>query len=114
MRWDEVTCTLELSERNVAMLIVKLGDPLSVRMIQTGCGRIIARAIADEDLDVSQVSPAVAEGVVTLTASELERLSTVGTSVVVADVTVISVLNSKHYGDRPPGAMYMPTSGDIL
>ncbi|OPX16008.1 hypothetical protein B1964_07030 [Gordonia sp. i37] len=114
MRWDESTRTLELSERNVAVLRLKLTDPLSARMIQTGCGRIIARAIADDDEGATEVVPAVAEGVVTLTASELERLSTVGTSVVVADVTVSSVPNSKHYGDRPPGAMYMPTSGDIV
>ncbi|MGW0455826.1 hypothetical protein [Gordonia sputi] len=98
----------------MAVLRLKLTDPVSARMIQTGCGRIIARAIVDEDGDATEVAPAVAEGVVTLTASELERLSTVGTSVVIADVTVTSVPNSKHYVDRPPGLMYMPTSGDIL
>lgn len=62
---------LELSRRNLEVLLAKLGDPASARtLIKTG-----------KDGDI---------------------------------VEVVAVEDSHHYSDRPPGAVYMPTSGELL
>jgi hypothetical protein len=62
---------LELSRRNLEVLLAKLGDPISARTL----------------IKVSE------EGDV---------------------VEVVAVENADHYSDRPPGVMFMPTSGEML
>lgn len=115
MNWDSDARIVELSDRNIAMLIRKLDDPVSARMIGAPGGGVVVRAIEDCDRDDRFVDMAVTEGIVTVTRSELTRLArTSGATVLVADVTVNSVPDAKHYGERPPGPMYMPSADEIL
>jgi hypothetical protein len=70
-RIDGMTFELELSRRNLEVLLAKLDDPASARTLMK----------VSEDGDI---------------------------------VRVIAVENEHHYSDRPPGAVYMPTSGEML
>lgn len=59
---------VELTRRNLEMLLAKLDDPRSRRTLIDGDGRIAVRAVENDD----------------------------------------------HYSSRPPGLMYMPSSGKVL
>lgn len=58
-------CTIELTRRNLGILLAKLDDPLSHATLLSPCGKIIVRAVDDD----------------------------------------------RHYSDREPGEMFMPTAG---
>lgn len=109
MKWIPETHTLELTDRNVQALRDKLDDPLSARTISSPCRSVYVTAVE---------SPGAAEAAVTgsdrviLTRSQLDDLAVTGTRVRVAAAVVISVPDEAHYADRPPGPMFMPTSGE--
>jgi hypothetical protein len=113
MKWNS-NRTLELTQRNLSALQAKLNNPLSARMLRSPCQAIIARAVEDADAGSAELKQShVTEGVVELTRSELhELLETVGATVDFAGITVRSVPDSAHYGDRPPGEVFMPSSGE--
>lgn len=111
MRWIDTTRTLELTARNVAALTAKLDDPQSARMIVEPHGWVSARAVETATDDA--VTAAAAEGVVTLTRDQLGELATEGATVTVAGITVASVADAAHYGNRPSGVVAMPTSGEV-
>jgi hypothetical protein len=113
MKWNS-NRTLELTQRNITALLAKLDDPLSARMLRSPCQEIIARAVEDADVGSAELKQSRAsEGVVELTRSDLhELLETVGATVDYAGITVRSVPDSAHYGDRPPGGVFMPSSGE--
>ncbi|MGB5111187.1 MAG: hypothetical protein WBO08_06020 [Mycobacterium sp.] len=108
MKWIPDTQTLEITERNQAALADKLDDPLSARSLRSPCGEVLAQAVEDDARNGS----AGTEAVVQLTRSELAHLATLGATVTVGAVTVVSVLDSAHYTDRPAGVVFMPTSGE--
>ncbi|WP_283604781.1 hypothetical protein [Mycolicibacterium poriferae] len=86
----------------------KLEDPLSKRTIISPCRRISVTAT-----ETAGTAEAIAaSGTVPLTRSQLEVLATVGATVRVAGVRVVSVPDAAHYADRPAGEIYMPTSGE--
>ena len=60
--------TLELTRRNLTVLLMKLDDPLSARTLRDGEGLIAVKAVEDDE----------------------------------------------HYKTRPPGEVYMPTTGERL
>lgn len=53
-----------------------------------------------------------APGSLPLTRAQLRTLSTEGQTVRVGAVTVVSVPDAAHYGDRAAGPVYMPSSGE--
>ena len=108
MRWDPGTLTLELTERNVCALIDKLDDPLSKRTITSPCRRISVTAVES----AGAAEAATAPGTLPLTRSQLEVLATVGATVRVAGVRVVSVPDEAHYADRPAGVVFMPSTGE--
>jgi len=112
MQWNDNTKTLELTARNVAALTGKLDDPLSARMLQSGCGRVLVHAV--EDAADPATAAAAEENVVILSRGQLGVLADEGASISVASVTVTSVPDAAHYSDRPAGAVVMPSSGEVL
>lgn len=111
MRYDPATRTLELTARNITALTAKLDDPQSARMLRSGDGQATVHAV--ETTTVEKVAAAAAEGVVTVTRDQLAKLATEGTTVIVAGITVRSVLDAAHYAGRPSGVVVMPTSGEV-
>ncbi|MEP9394364.1 hypothetical protein ABLE94_19210 [Gordonia sp. VNK1] len=112
MEWHEATRTLELTARNVAVLIAKLNDPQSARMLAAGTGDATVHAV--EAATPAELTAGVAEGIITVTREQLATLSTEGASVTVADATVTAVPDQAHYSRRPSGAVLMPSSGKLL
>lgn len=111
MRWIDTTRTLELTARNIAALTDKLGDPQSARMLRSGCGQATVHAV--ESTTAEKTIAAAAEGIVTVTREQLAELSTEGATVDVAGITVARVPDAAHYSDRPSGAVFMPSSGEV-
>lgn len=109
MKWIRATSTLELTARNVTALLDKLDDPLSARSLVSPCRFITVIAVETAGSGEAVVGP----GTLPLTRSQLEELSTEGAVVRVGAVTVVSVPDAAHYSDRPPGTVYMPSSGEI-
>lgn len=108
MKWIPDTRTLELTARNIAALTAKLDDPLSARTLVEPNGELMVTAVED-----GAANPALlAEAVLHLTRGQLAVLATVGATVTVADVAVVAVPDSAHYGDRAAGEVYMPSSGE--
>lgn len=110
MKWIPDQRRLELSARNVAALSDKLNDPLSARSIVAPGGTPLVQAV---EADADRTATAGTEAVVQLTRAELTQLATEGAAVVVGAVTVVSVPDSAHYKTRDPGAVFMPSSGEI-
>lgn len=101
--------TVELTERNLAALLAKLDDPLSSRILADGSGSVLVRSVEDGKAR----SAVAAERVIELTRSQLsDLLDEPGSTVTVDDITVVSVADSAHYSERPPGRVYMPSSGE--
>jgi hypothetical protein len=112
MKWIAESRTLELSERNSLALLRKLDDPLSARMLRSPCQEMIAHAVEDTDAAADPAAVA-AEGVVEVTRSQLRKLlDNVGATVDFAGIRVVAVPDSDHYGERAPGEIFMPTSGE--
>jgi len=106
---------VELTARNIAALLAKLDDALSVRTLVSGAGDVMVRAVEDAAArgDESATRAAGSEGVVLLTREELHCLAAPGATVVVAGFTVRSVPDAAHYSHRAPGVVYMPGSGTV-
>lgn len=79
------TPTIELTRRNLEILLAKLDDPYSARTIQKDGWSVTA--FEDIPKDVALIS---------------------GSHVVAA------VENEEHYSDRQPGEMFMPSTGETL
>jgi hypothetical protein len=77
--------TIELTRRNLEILLKKLDDPLSKRTIQNDGWSVTA--VEDIPRDVALIANGHA---------------------------IMAVENEAHYQDRPPGEMYMPSTGEIL
>ncbi|MFA5710747.1 hypothetical protein [Mycolicibacterium sp.] len=108
MKWIPDIDTLELTERNVQALTDKLDDPLSARTIRSPCGEIMVTAVPGAGAAEAVAAP----GTVPLTRGQLEELAMVGAEVRVAGIRVIAVPDEAHYGDRAPGTVYMPSTGE--
>lgn len=108
MKWIPETDRLELTARNVCALTEKLADPLSARTIVSPCGRIRVTAVSS----AGAAEAAVAPKTLPLTRAQLVELATEGAEVRIGTVRVVTVPDSAHYGDRPPGAVYMPSTGE--
>ncbi|CAJ1505592.1 hypothetical protein [[Mycobacterium] burgundiense] len=108
MKWIEATLTVELTQRNVQALTDKLSDPLSARTLVSPCGRIMVTAVPGAGAAEAVAVP----GVVPLTRAQLEQLAVTGAEVRVAGIRVLAVEDADHYGDRAPGAVYMPSTGE--
>ncbi|CAJ1505277.1 hypothetical protein [[Mycobacterium] burgundiense] len=106
MKWIPDTDTLELTQRNITALTDKLDDPLSARTLRSPCGQIMATAVPSAGAGEAVAAP----GTVPLTRSQLEELAVMGAEVRVAGITVVAVPDEAHYGDRPAGTVYMPSS----
>lgn len=114
MKWIPETSTLELTARNVSILLRKLDDPQSVRMIGSpGPLQVLVQAVEEHVTDTA-AEAAAAEGVITVTREQLAALSTPSASVTVAGITVVSVPDEAHYADRDPGPMILPSTGEVL
>lgn len=109
MKWISDSRTLELTQRNVAALSDKLDDPLSARTLRSPCGEVFVTAVEAAGAAEAVAAP----DVVPLTRSMLADLATPGATVTVAGVQVVSVEDAAHYADRDPGAVYMPSSGEV-
>ena len=84
VRHNDTTLTLELSRRNLETLLDKLDDPLSARTLTKNSedGEDYVRVVAIEGDDEETV------------------------------MFVKGVEDSEHYKTRPPGEVYMPTTGE--
>lgn len=114
-----VPVTVELTQRNLAALLAKLDDPRSSRSLVDGTESVLVQSVEDGKARLDEApgySYAPAAGgalVVELTRSRLnDLLGTVGSTVTVGAVAVVSVPDAAHYSDRPPGEVYMPSSGE--
>lgn len=114
---------IELTRRNVSALLAKLDDPLSSRSLIDGEGRILVRAIEEEDRAGGEMAPArLSEGVLELTRRDLEGLLAaldqpgLATSILGggAGIVVRAVEDGAHYRDRPPGRVWLPSRGQEL
>lgn len=108
MQWIEAARTLELTERNVLALTAKLDDPLSARTLRSPCHQVLVTAVESAGAGEAVAAP----GTVPLTRNQLAELGTVGATMRVAGVTVVSVDDAAHYADRDPGVVFMPSSGE--
>jgi hypothetical protein len=116
---------VELTRRNIEVLLAKLDDPLSARGLIDADDHILVRAVetADNRGDVIAQTAAAAEGVVELTRGELQSLLAVlnhctpsETTVSIADDAVLirAVEDVAHYRRRAPGAVWMPSAGEVI
>lgn len=115
---------VELTRRNLRALLAKLDDPLSARALVDPDDKILVRAVessVDRGDAVAQAALA-AEGVVELTRGELQMLvaalndpTSGDTEMPVSQgaIVVRAVADAAHYRDRAPGAVWMPTSGEL-
>ncbi|WP_459973295.1 hypothetical protein [Mycobacterium sp. MUNTM1] len=123
---DQKGCRIvELTRRNLEVLLAKLDDPLSARGLIDGDGNILVRAVEnDADRgDTSARTAALAEGVVELTRTELHDLLTTidgrrcgetTLSIAGGACLVRAVENAAHYRLRTPGVMWMPSTGEVM
>lgn len=116
VKWIPESRTLELSQRNVNTLLLKLDDPASARTLIAPASHLHVRAVENADDTDSRVVHTLSKDIaaVVLTRSDLQALRVVGTEILIEDLVVQTVSDSDHYGDRPPGEMYMPTSGETF
>lgn len=108
MKWIPEASRLELTARNVCALTEKLADPLSARTIVSPCGVFCVTAVPSAGAAEAVAAP----GALPLTRQQLAHLATEGAQVRVGAVRVVSVPDSAHYGDRPTGAVFMPSTGE--
>jgi hypothetical protein len=99
---------LELTQRNVRALTDKLDDPLSARALVSPCGGIRVTAVPGP----GAAEAAVAPDTLPLTRKQLQGLAVEGVEVRIGVVRVVAVPDSAHYGDRMPGAVFMPSTGE--
>ena len=108
----QVLHRLELTRRNLEVLLAKLDDPLSQRQLLDPDLYVVVAAKEDhvphEGCDVGELCDGMEQG----------RLD--GDSFIVGAlgshecVEVVPVENEVHYADRAPGAMFMPSTGETL
>lgn len=88
----QVLHRLELSRRNLEILLAKLDDPMSKRQLVDPDWHIIVAATEDAvETDKGYFVPGHGQC-----------------------VEVVPVENEVHYADRAPGAMYMPSTKETL
>lgn len=88
----QVLHRLELTRRNLEVLLAKLDDPLSKRQLVDPDWHVIVAATEDHiETDKGYFVPGAGQC-----------------------VEVVPVENEVHYADRAPGAMYMPSTGETL
>ena len=114
MKYIEQGRIVELTARNVTALLAKLDDPFSARTLVSPDGQMMVRSVADESARGGEnaTESVGSEGVVMLTREELWHLTTPGATVMAAGYRVLSVPDEAHYGDRAPGEVYIPKSGE--
>lgn len=114
---------IELTRRNISALLAKISDPLSSRSLIDGQGRILVRAVEEEDRTDDEAARALlSEGVLELTRQDLEGLLAalnqpgLATSILSggAGIVVRAVEDDAHYHDRPPGRVWLPSRGQEL
>jgi len=103
--------------------VAKFDDPLSARALIDPDGVIMVRAVESPDSrsDTKTEAALAAEGVVELTRAELQTLLAALDSppgdterpVHTGDLPVRAVDDEAHYLDHPPGAVYLPSSGEF-
>lgn len=108
VRWASETETLELTARNIQALTDKLDDPMSARTLVSPCGGIRVTAVPSP----GAAEAAVAPDTLPLTRAQLQELATEGAEVRVGAVRIVSVPDAAHYGDRAPGTVFMPSTGE--
>lgn len=89
----QVLHRLELSRRNLEILLAKLDDPLSKRQLVDPDWHIVVAATEDGTVETDK-------GYFVPGAGQC--------------VEVVPVENEDHYADRAPGAMYMPSTGQTV
>lgn len=88
----QVLHRLELTRRNLEILLAKLDDPLSARSLKDPDWHIVVTATEDHvETDKGMFFPGNGQC-----------------------VEVVPVENEVHYANRQPGAMYMPSTGETL
>lgn len=114
------TAVLELSRRNLTVLLAKLDDPLSARALVAPDGQLMVRAVEEEGYAAGRHAQ-LSEGVVQLTRREILCLLTsldrgCGTPRAkrIGNVSIRAVEDAEHYRDRRPGQVWMPSSGELL
>lgn len=111
MKYLDQIQTVELTARNIDALTRKLDDPASMRTLISGCHRVAV--FAREDEHGAEGRPASPIDVVTVTRNQLTTLAG-GGRVESSGFTLVPVPDEAHYSDRPPGEVYMPSSGEYL
>lgn len=111
---------LELSRRNLTILLAKLDDPLSARALVAPDGQLMVRVVEEEE-SVAVRLARLSEGVVQLTRREIHCLlmtldrgcrTRIGKNI--GNVSIRAVEDHEHYHDRRPGLMWMPSLGEML
>jgi hypothetical protein len=98
--------TIELTRRNLEILLAKLDDHASARtIIKDGW------AITAVEDPVRKVTP---EEFIAIKAADAGLPPLHAASLIGDRHVVKAVENDEHYSDRPPGEMFMPTSGETL
>lgn len=122
------TYRLELSRRNLEVLLAKLDDPCSARTLckltefgDEPLGEIMVRAVEHGSEFTIDEAPRYRANVprrelvalldsldaAAFAAAMKSKCST-------ADLVIVAVENDAHYSDRPPGEMYMPSTGEYV
>ncbi|HYB39742.1 MAG TPA: hypothetical protein VEF72_31180 [Mycobacterium sp.] len=107
---------VELTRRNLEVLLAELDDPLSMRTLIDGDDKIMVRAVETDAYrgDIPAQTAAAREGTIEVTRSELKTLlagldapSELATSVFIGDhaIMVRAMENDAHYRGRAPGPM---------
>lgn len=113
---------VELTRRNLRVLLAKLDDPRSARALIDPDDKLLVRAVetTHDRGDPASQAAAATEGVIELTRSEL-RILLAGLDcpspgqevVVVGGLRVRAVDNDVHYRERAPGVVWMPSTGEL-
>lgn len=110
---------LELSRRNLTVLLAKLDDPLSACALVAPDGQFMVRVVEEEESAAVRLAR-LGEGVVQLTRGEIRCLlmtldrgcrTRIGN---IGNVSIRAVEDHEHYHDRRPGLMWMPSLGEML
>jgi hypothetical protein len=119
---EEGLPVVELTRRNLQVLLAKLDDPLSARGLIDPDDKLLVRAVqtTEERGDTASQAAAATEGVIALTRCELRTLlagldcpNPGPDDVVVGGLRVRAVDNDVHYRGRPPGVVWMPSTGEL-
>lgn len=109
--------TIELTRRNLEVLLAKLDDHASARTIMKDGYAITAVDVSDVEMEVQRIVHSADGDTDDLIAELTDSLTTLhSASLIGGGYVVKAVENAEHYAaeNRQPGPMFMPASGETI